>query len=53
VGDILKIITVNNPTQKPEQSIQLVSLPKNADLFPTHSLKGLNNLLWTMIDVTP
>jgi len=52
-GDMLKSMRVYNPTQKPEQSIQLISLPKKTDLFSTHSLKGLNNLLWTIIDVIP
>jgi hypothetical protein len=52
-GDILNITTVDNPTQNPEQSIQLINLPKKADLPSTHVLKGLNNLLCTIIDVTP
>jgi hypothetical protein len=52
-GEMLKVITVNNPTQKPKQSIQLINLPKKVDLFSTHVLKGLNSLLCTTIDVTP
>lgn len=52
-GDILKSITINNPTQKPEQSMQLTNLPKKVDLPSTHVLNGLNSLLCTIIDVTP
>jgi hypothetical protein len=50
---MLNITTVNKPTQNPEQSIQLINLPKKVDFSSTHVLKGLNNLLCTIIDVTP
>ncbi len=52
-GDILNSITINKPTQNPEQSMQLISLPKKFDLLSTQVLRGLNNLLCTTIDVTP
>ena len=52
-GDILKTRITSKPTQKPEQSIQLTNLPKKVDLSSIHVLTGLNNLLCTIIDVTP
>lgn len=53
VGEKLKTVTTNKPTQKLKHIIQFSNEPKKFDLVLTSALKGLNNLLWTTIDVIP
>lgn len=53
VGEKLKTGTTNKPTQKPKHIIQSNKEPKKFDLVPIISLSGLNNLLWTTMDVIP